>query len=256
MGFGSFLKSIAPIAGAVVGNIVAPGVGGMIVGGAVGSAVGQAVGGDPMEDVRNQLSSETAFNQRAMQQYLDRQRKLFDYQERELGRIEPLQEEFVKQYGDILSGGKNPADSPMFSPLFGTLRQQRANMLRQIEEAYPTGGARERAIREANRHYGDAMNQQVGTINKWVFDTASRLKLPYTSMAGGQAPQLSTNFGALAAMQPQPMDPMMPLNIAKGYVDVKGAFPQTPQGGTILRKVQPVISGPPPGYVPTPGMYQ
>lgn len=127
---------------------------------------------DPTEDIRNQLERQIAERQR-------RDEELYRLQLADAQRASALKGEFMNQYGKILSGEMDVSASPMFASQFANLRKAKSHAMRQIEETYPVGGARERALKQLNASFGDAEASMSGSVQKYIFDLASRLNVPY-----------------------------------------------------------------------------
>jgi len=233
--FGKMLPVVTMIAGAVVAPYLAPAsmstLGAIALGAGVGGMAGQMAqpltGYDPTGGLRDSAEAQSRANTAAIEQWRKQQEELFNYQKGELENLAPLQDEFTSQYGDILTGKVDVASSPMFSSMFANLRQSQARDIARINESFPEGGAKERAIRQTQQSYADQAGQMSGQIQKYIFDLAGQIQLPYGQVAGGSVPMGSNDYSALMAMQSQGMDPMAPLNLLSAYRTAGGGATTT-----------------------------
>ena len=211
---------------------------------------------DPYEDTRRVLEAQAMEERKALEQWRRQQDELFKMQLTDASSTQALQENFRKQFGEILSGEVDIASSPMFAHQFARLNQQKAEALRQIEESFPAGGAKERAMRSVMQGYADRQAQLAGEIQKTIFSWAGQLQMPY-SQVGGAMPQTGgANQSLLSLQQSGSFDPTAFFQIAKGWGDVYDRGEEgTPTGAGGNTYLLPLPSSTPPVDRSIEGMY-
>lgn len=209
-----------------------------------GAAAAGTVAGmftDPSKGVREALEQQAQQNLVAQRQWQEQQKKMFDFQIQDATQRAALQKEYMGQYGDILTGKTDVASSPMFASQFGNMRNAQTQMMSRIMEQMPPGGARERAIKQARTGFADQQAQSSGAINKWIFDQAGQLKLPYQMPGAGGPSGSASSLSALDALQQrQGFDPSAFLKLSQGYGNLKKPPKPTPAP----EKGPPPVGGP------------